>query len=155
MVPSFQPQWEVIRSFLCFSRVLAAFDPLDLTSWEAGFPGWLGSESTAPEGEGAWEKLLGRTFQKQVEAERKRGELAHRARTWKAQRRKLGFPRTEGRADALSRLHAGTAGLCEFCWFSFPLALLTVSQGIREIGSWGGAGSGGRVSAAPPPIVFG
>lgn len=73
LVPSFQPPWEVIRSFLCFSRVLAAFDPLDLTSWEAGVPGSLGSESTAPEGERTWEKLLGRKFQKQVEAERRAG----------------------------------------------------------------------------------
>lgn len=150
LIPSFQPQWEVIRSFLCFSRVLAAFDPLDLTSWEAGVPGWPGSESTAPEGEGAWEELLGRKFQKQVEAERKRGELSHRARTWKAQRRKLGFPPTEGRAGAVSTLHAGVAGLCEFCWFSFPPGSSHRVSGCHRnrLMGWGWVGREGLCSSA-------
>lgn len=65
LAPTFQPQREVIRLFLCFSRVLAACDPPGPHQLGSRGPGWLGSESAALQGEATWEKQLGRKFQKE------------------------------------------------------------------------------------------
>lgn len=94
---------------MLLQRVLAAFDPLDLISWEAGVPGWLGSESAVLKGEGAWEKLLGRRFQREARDKEEERRAGTQSQDLEGTKEKAGISKNRGGQIPLSGSRCGWA----------------------------------------------